>query len=103
MCEMAAPALAASTYCWAQAAISSCGGQRLLCGYDVRESPATVMISFSMAIASLHFLDFPALPRAYHGVEHRHAVQHLIDVDGVGAFLLDATREFHQLGVQHVE
>ncbi len=32
MCEMAAPAFAASTYCCAQAAMSSCGGQRLLCG-----------------------------------------------------------------------
>src|SRR5262249_22550107 len=48
MWAIAAPALTASTYCAATPGMSSCGGQRWFCGYDVRESPATVMISLSM-------------------------------------------------------
>src|SRR5215218_1338311 len=102
MCEIAAPAFTASPYCCAQAAMSSCGGQKLLCGYEVRESPATVMISFSMS-CSLHLFDLSALARPYHGVEHGHAVQHLVDGDGVGPFLFNAVAEFDQFGVERIE
>src|SRR6476660_9460940 len=100
---MAAPALTASTYCCAQPAMSSCGGQKLLCGYEVRESPATVMISFSIDASSIHSFNLSAPARSYHGVEYGHAVQHLVDSDGVGPFLLYAPPEFDQLGVERVE
>src|SRR5688500_9256774 len=101
--------------------MSSCTGHRLLCGYAVRESPATVMISFSMTFPYLlpwshdpvrktgsHFSGscdefyFLAFSRAYHGVEHRHAVQHLVDVDRVRPLPGNAAAELHQLGVEHV-
>ena len=45
------------------------------------------MMSFSILVSSIDFFYFSALGRSYHGVKHGHAVQHLLDRNGVGAFL----------------
>src|SRR5262245_15302273 len=109
MCAMAAPALTASMYCCATPGMSSCGGQRWVCGLDVREATATVMISFSMTAPERRFaclvdcFNLVAACRADDGVEHRHAVQHVVDRHRIGTLVANAARELGHLGMQHVE
>src|SRR5262249_51815743 len=108
MWAIAAPALTASTYCCATPAMSSCGGPRWVWGGEVRESPATVMISLSIGTPSRvsrfrHGFDLAAPGRPNDGIEHRHAVEHIVERDREGSAVAYAAAERGELCVQHVE
>src|SRR5262249_40371420 len=47
--------------------------------------------------------DLPRLARAHDRVEHRHAVQHVLDRHRIGRLVADRARERGKLGVEHVE
>src|SRR5215469_8591060 len=47
--------------------------------------------------------DLPRLARAHDGVEHRHAVQHILDRHRIGRLVEDRARERGELGIEHVE
>src|SRR5262249_56351518 len=108
MWAIAAPALTASTYCCATPAMSSCGGHTWVWGEDGRAWPATVMISLSIGTPSRvsrfrHGFDLAAPGRPNDGIEHRHAVEHIVERDREGSAVAHAAAERGELRVQHVE
>jgi tripartite-type tricarboxylate transporter receptor subunit TctC len=68
-------------------------------GFDLR--PPACLEAGGLALR--YSDDAAGLGRLHSGVEHRHAVQNVIDADRVGALITDAAGKFDQLGVEHVE